>query len=183
MNRSMLAVLIGALMATGTVQAAAQDNTWYAGGKAGWSNYFTIGKCWDVNISIRTVYGNDVLNVTRLALGNPTFLSNLSGNLLTDALSEKKKGITSAPTVNSYYLEDGSFIRIDNLSIGHNFTWVKSKWVKGMRAYITVNNLYTFTKYKGVDPEGSYKGLSFGLDQYNTYPKTRSFTFGINYKF
>ena len=40
MNRSMLAVLIGALMATGTVQAAAQDNTWYVGGKAGWSNYY-----------------------------------------------------------------------------------------------------------------------------------------------
>ena len=42
MNRSMLAVLIGALMATGTVQAAAQDNTWYAGGKAGWSKYFDV---------------------------------------------------------------------------------------------------------------------------------------------
>ena len=41
MNRSMLAVLIGALMATGTVQAAAQDNTWYVGGKAGWSSFFT----------------------------------------------------------------------------------------------------------------------------------------------
>lgn len=40
MNRSMLAVLIGALMATGTVQAAAQDNTWYVGGKAGWSNFY-----------------------------------------------------------------------------------------------------------------------------------------------
>ena len=42
MNRSMLAVLIGALMATGTVQAAAQDNTWYVGGKAGWSNYYGV---------------------------------------------------------------------------------------------------------------------------------------------
>ena len=42
MNRSMLAVLIGALMATGTVQAAAQDNTWYVGGKAGWSNFYGV---------------------------------------------------------------------------------------------------------------------------------------------
>jgi len=150
---------------------------------AGWSNYFTINKNWDASITIRAVYGNDVLNVTRLALGNPTLLNNLSSNLLTDALSEKSKGITSPPTVNSYYLEDGSFIRIDNISIGHNFTWVKSKWIKGLRVYFTANNLYTFTKYSGVDPEASYKGLSFGLDQYNTYPKTRSYTFGINYKF
>ena len=51
MNRSMLAVLIGALMATGTVQAAAQDNTWYVGGKAGWSNFYGV----DYNAQVKEI--------------------------------------------------------------------------------------------------------------------------------
>lgn len=150
---------------------------------AGWSNFFTIYKNIDLSISIVAVVGNDVLNVTKLAFSNPTFLKNLSGNLLKSALDENEKGITSPPILNSYYLEDGSYIRINNLSIGYNFNWIKSKWVKSLRVYFTANNLYTFTKYKGVDPESNYKGLTFGLDQYNTYPKTRSFSFGVNYKF
>ena len=52
MNRSMLAVLIGALMATGTVQAAAQDNTWYVGGKAGWSNFYGV----DYNAQVEELF-------------------------------------------------------------------------------------------------------------------------------
>ncbi|MEZ6930600.1 porin OmpA [Aeromonas sp. S16(2024)] len=51
MNRSMLAVFVGALMATGTVQAAAQDNTWYVGGKAGWSNFYGV----DYNSQVKEV--------------------------------------------------------------------------------------------------------------------------------
>jgi len=149
----------------------------------GWSNYFTFYKYFDVNIVFRAVYGNDVLNVTKLVLGNPEYLNNMSDNLLKEALTEKQKGITSPPEVNSYYLEDGSFLRIDNITLGYNFGWAKSNWLKNLKVYITGSNLYTLTGYTGTDPESTYKGLSFGLDQYNTYPKTRSYTFGLNYKF
>jgi len=150
---------------------------------AGWSNFFTLYKNFDLSLSIVAVVGNDVLNVTKLMFSNPTFLNNLSGNLLKESLDEKAKGITSQPIINSYYIEDGSYVRLSNLSIGYNFNWIKSKWVKNLRVYFSANNLYTLTKYTGTDPESNYKGLSFGLDQYNTYPKTRSFSFGVNYKF
>ena len=65
MNRSMLAVLIGALMATGTVQAAAQDNTWYVGGKAGWSNFYGV----DYNAQVEELFDATKVNENSDDLG------------------------------------------------------------------------------------------------------------------
>jgi iron complex outermembrane receptor protein len=149
--------------------------------EAGWSNYFTFFKNFDANITIRGVYGNDILNVTRMVFENPTILPTL--NTLTSVLDEIDRGLTDAPKVNSYYLEDGSFIRLDNISIGYNVNTQESEWVKKLRVYISSNNLYTLTGYSGIDPETSYDGQSFGLDMYNVYPKTRTLTFGVNITF
>lgn len=147
----------------------------------GWSNYFTIYKNWDLSFAFRAVYGNDVLNVTRLMFGNP---SNLPvRNVLPEALDLYSKGVTQNPVVNSYYLEDGSFIRLENITLGYTFNTAKTKYVKSARFYATSNNLFIITKYKGTDPEQAYEGISFGLDMYNTYPKTRTFTFGVQLSF
>ncbi|HOP05304.1 MAG TPA: SusC/RagA family TonB-linked outer membrane protein [Tenuifilaceae bacterium] len=142
----------------------------------GWSNYFTFFKNWDLSFNIRGVYGYEVFNTTRLIFGNPIWLPNI--NVLQSALDEKEKGLNDNPKLSSYYLEDASFIRLDNLSFGYNLKNVAG--IKNIRLYFASNNLFTLTKYTGVDPEISYDGLSFGLDQYNVYPKTRTFTFGIN---
>ncbi len=144
----------------------------------GWSNYFTIFKNLDMSFSARFVYGFDVLNVTRLVLGNPQWLPNL--NVLRSALDDQAAGLNSAPVVNSYYLEDGSFIRVDNLTLGYTFNTSNIEWLRRLRLYFTSNNLLLLTNYTGIDPEINYNGLSFGLDQYNVYPKTRTFTIGLN---
>jgi iron complex outermembrane receptor protein len=147
----------------------------------GWSNYFTIYKNIDISFTARLVYGFDVLNVTRLVLGNPQWLPNL--NVLRSALADKAAGLNSAPVVNSFYLEDGSFLRLDNLTIGYTFNTSNLEWVKKIRLYFSSNNLFLLTKYSGIDPEIDFNGLSFGLDQYNVYPKTRNFTLGVNFVF
>ncbi len=147
----------------------------------GWSNYFTFLNGFDASIHFRAVYGNDVLNVTRMVFENPTILPTL--NTLTSVQSEIDRGVTDAPKVNSYYLEDGSFIRIDNISLGYNVGLNDSKWIKKLRLYFASNNLLTITGYSGIDPETSYDGLEFGLDMYNTYPKTRTYTFGLQVTF
>ncbi len=144
----------------------------------GWSNYFTIYKKIDVSFALRAIYGFNVLNVTRLIFGNAQWLPNL--NVLHSALVDKAAGINSAPVVNSYYLEDGSFVRLDNITIGYTFDTKNLDWIRKIRVYVTSNNLYTLTGYTGIDPEINYNGLSFGLDQYNVYPKTRTLTFGFN---
>ncbi|MFB2865582.1 porin OmpA [Aeromonas sp. MdU4] len=68
MNKSMLAVLVGGLLAAGAVQAAAQDNTWYAGGKAGWSNYYGVDKNQDIASDFAAV-GNNSESKSDLGLG------------------------------------------------------------------------------------------------------------------
>jgi len=148
---------------------------------AGWSNYFTFFDKLDISFSARCVYGSDILNVTKLVLGNPSWLPTI--NSLQDALDAKELGINDAPKPNSYYLEDGSFIRLDNLSVGYTFDTKKSDWISAFRLSFTSTNLYTLTNYTGVDPELNYSGLSFGLDQYNVYPKTRTYSFGVNISF
>ena len=136
-----------------------------------------------MSFSFRALYGNDVLNVTRMVFANPTVLPSLNG--LEEVLVEAEKGISDAPEVNSYYLEDGSFIKLDNVTVGYNFDVSKLNFIQKLRIYFTSNNVLTLTNYTGLDPETNYSSedLSFGLDQYNVYPKTRTFTFGINVTF
>ena len=147
----------------------------------GWSNYFTFYKNFDFSFSIRAVVGFDVLNVTRMVFANPSVVPQLNG--LTEVIDEMERGLTDFPKVNSYYLEDGTFVRLDNVTLGYNFNTSKINWLSRLRVYFTSNNLLTLTKYSGIDPEITYDGLSFGLDQYNVYPKTRTFTFGVNATF
>ncbi|MDD3890726.1 MAG: SusC/RagA family TonB-linked outer membrane protein [Bacteroidales bacterium] len=142
----------------------------------GWSNYFTFYKNFDLSFNLRAVYGFEIFNTTKLIFGNPIWLP--GQNVLQSALDEAERGLDDNPKPSSYYLEDGSFIRLDNISLGYNFKNVYG--FKNIRVYFASNNLLTITKYSGIDPEISFDGLSFGLDQFNVYPKTRTFTFGVN---
>jgi iron complex outermembrane receptor protein len=142
----------------------------------GWANYFTFFKNFDLSFSVRAVYGYEIFNTTKLIFGNPIWLPEI--NVLQSALDEAERGLNDNPKLSSYYLEDGSFLRLDNLTFGYNIKNVGP--VKNIRIYFASNNLLTLTNYTGIDPEISFSGLSFGLDQYNVYPKTRTFTFGVN---
>lgn len=141
----------------------------------GWSNYFTFLKHFDFSFTVRAVYGHEIFNTTKLIFGNPYWLPAI--NVLESALEEKAKGLNDNPKISSYYLEDASFARLDNLSLGYT---IPLKKITSLRVYFASNNLFTLTKYSGVDPEISAIGRSFGLDQYNVYPKTRTFILGVN---
>jgi len=142
----------------------------------GWSNYFELLRNFDINLTFRAIYGHQIFNTTRLIFGNPIMLPDR--NVLRSAADEYERGLRDSPKVSSYYLEDGSFLRLDNLSIGYNLRHVGG--FDRIRIYLASNNLFTLTNYTGIDPEINYSGLSFGLDQYNVYPKTRTFTLGVN---
>jgi hypothetical protein len=111
---------------------------------------------------------------------NDLFLLNLNAKYWTPL-----KG-SGAFYPHSWAIEDGSFIRINNVTLGYSLpvkTLVKFKMSK-LRFYVTGNNLHVFTKYTGFDPEVSVKSnqLTPNLD-YSAYPKSRSFIFGINATF
>lgn len=147
----------------------------------GFSNSFIIFKNWTVDINFRSMIGNDVYNATRMLLDYPGNLPNL--NCLEDALTWAELGRTSGPAVCDYYVEDGSFLRLDYLALGYNFNMTRIKYIQTLRLYLASNNLFTITGYSGLDPETTIDGLSYGIDMYNVYPKTRSFTIGVNVTF
>lgn len=126
---------------------------------------------------LRGVFGNDVLNGSALYLND---VSRLPGNNILDS----GLGIAKQKLVySSYYIEDGSFVRLDNLQLGYNFKLGQNSKVKRLRVYVTGNNLFVITKYTGIDPEVGQDGMVFGIDAQNYYPKTRSFTAGVNISF
>jgi TonB-linked SusC/RagA family outer membrane protein len=103
-------------------------------------------------------------------------------------------GSTNNKTPSSRFLEDGSYVRLKNLQIGYTIPHkIVDKWhMKGLRIYATGQNLLTFTKYTGLDPEQhtsdnlnneTYRGdVAAGID-WGTYPSARSYVFGVNLNF
>ena len=85
------------------------------------------------------------------------------------------------------YIEDGSYIRLQNISLGYTLPkkWVNSLNLQNVKVYVNLQNVYTWTKYDGLDPEvGSLWGdvLKTGID-YGRYPSPRIYTFGLNVSF
>ena len=152
----------------------------------GWNNTFNW-KNWDASFFFRGTIGNKVLNNPLAAYGNNTYIDGTNvmdnDNLLT--LSENSR-------VCSYYVENASFLRLDNLSIGYTFNTKKIDWLDKARLYVAGQNLFVITGYKGLDPEvenfrgeasDDNAGLSPGIEPRNYMPKARSFTFGVNLTF
>ena len=79
------------------------------------------------------------------------------------------------------YVENGSFLRLDNLTLGYKFNCLN-----GIRVYLTGQNLFVITKYKGLDPEvpiNTNDGLTPGIEAKDFYPKARTFSVGLNINF
>lgn len=132
----------------------------------------------DFSILLRGSVGNDILNVHRLYYEG---LSNFgTTNVLRTSLDDPEY---RAPSVySSRYIEDGSFVKIDNITLGYTFP-IKKTTVQNMRLYVTGQNVATFTNYLGVDPEVSINGLEPGIDTRRYYPGTTTILFGLDINF
>ena len=151
---------------------------WYGG----WNNSFSY-KNFDLNITMRGAFGYQILNFQRMYMENPA-IQNF--NTLKSAYTPVfGKAVLNVPALeyNSYYVEDGDFWKVDNITFGYNFNKFKSSYIKGARIYLSSLNTLTITKYKGLDPEVSRLGLDPGIDGRDKYPSTRSFTMGVNLNF
>jgi TonB-dependent starch-binding outer membrane protein SusC len=141
-------------------------------------NSTTTYKDFELSFFIRGVYGNDVLNFSKMSYANLQWLP--GANVLASALT---MGLKQSPYYNSYYIEKGSFARLDNLTFAYSLKPKDMLGVSRIRFYGTVHNLLTLTKYKGVDPEVPMSGLDPGIEGREYYPKTRSYILGINVTF
>lgn len=132
-------------------------------------------KNFDLSFFLRGVYGNDVLNFSRMAYATTLWLP--GGNVLEEALTN---GLTDNPKYSSYNIEKGSFLRLDNATIGYSLHANSIKYVKGLRLFLNGQNLFLITNYKGMDPEVEMGGLAPGMEGRNYYPKARTVSFGLN---
>jgi iron complex outermembrane receptor protein len=137
-------------------------------------------KNWDFSILFRGVHGNKIFNGTRADLTNAPFI--IKGNGLASAIDESFN-LKLGPS--DYWVEDGSFLRLDNLNIGYKVPVSDNKFISNIRLSFTGSNLFVITKYSGFDPElRADGGGGFGIDRLGGfYPRTRNFAFGINVNF
>jgi iron complex outermembrane receptor protein len=140
-------------------------------------------KNWTAGIVLRGSIGNEVYNCTA---NNLMYTGNLPGrNVLKDALTS---GIAygEQKAFSSRFVEDASFLRLDNLNVSYNFS-VKSLGISHARATLSAQNLFVITDYSGLDPEvssviSSDGNATLGMD-YLSYPRARTFSIGINLTF
>lgn len=147
----------------------------------GWSNTFTLYKHWNIDFALRSWIGNHVYNATKMFFDNPGNLPSL--NALPEAIDWYNQGRITESTIADIYVENASFLKLDYISLAYDFDMSKVKWIQNLSLFLSANNVFTITGYSGVDPETTVNGLSFGIDQYNVYPKTRSFTAGLKVNF
>ncbi|MFB5946826.1 SusC/RagA family TonB-linked outer membrane protein [Albibacterium profundi] len=141
------------------------------------TNSFTY-KNFDFRLFMRGKFDYDILNTSALTYGNKTW----SGNLLEEAFG-KYSEIDDTYMYSDYYLESGSYWKIDEVTVGYTFN-LPTKFVKNLRVYATGQNLATITGYSGNDPDFvSDTGLGPGIDGRSAYPSTRSFLLGLNLTF
>jgi len=151
-------------------------------------------KGFDLNIAIQGTQGNEILNLSR------RFFENLEGNAnqLTTVLNRWKSptdpgnGVTpraNARTtgnnnaVSTRWIEDGSYLRVQNVSVGYLLpaSLISKAKLQQVRIYASAQNLFTFTKYLNFNPEVSnYEGPLTGGVDYGVYPLAKTFTIGIN---
>ncbi len=145
-----------------------------------WNNTLSYRQ-FDLSIIMRGAFGFQILNMAQMFYGVPVMLTR--GNLLRSAYDNVygKRPLADNQELQylSYFVQNGSYWKIDNITLGYHVK-TSGRHIKGLRMYASGSNLFTFTGYKGIDPEVSISGLAPGVDDRNRYPSTRTFTLGAN---
>jgi len=154
----------------------------------GFNNEFTY-RNFDLNCFIQGSQGNDLLSYTLLELETLSGINNATTEILnrwttTNTNTNIPKAFAGRPQrVSTRFIFDGSYLRIKNLALGYSFPNEMMKRIKlqKLRLYVSAQNVFTSTKYRGYDPEVNYRNsnLNAGVD-YASYPNAKSFTAGIN---
>ena len=152
----------------------------------GMTNTFAY-KGFELNVFLQYSYGNKIFNYNAMELESPTGGQNVYQDLVnrwtpTNPSNEYQKATTNRNNiVSDRFIEDGSFLKLKTVSLSYSFPKLNWKHLGGLRLYVTGQNLLTWTKYRGYDPEVSYRGASTleAGEDFGGYPQARTFMFGI----
>lgn len=174
----------------GAITAA--DRTKIGKGMPDWTYGFTFGAEWkgfDFMFMLQGTIGNDIYDATRRTDVRPANLPSYMLNRWTGpGTSNKYPRFVVGDATNwqssDLYITDGSYLRLKNIQLGYTLptNLTRRIFVNKLRLFVAAENLITFTKYAGYDPEISSGGTSLGVD-YGVYPQSRTFTVGFNLGF
>lgn len=158
----------------------------------GFNNSFNW-KNFDLNIFFSWSYGNDILNANRLIFesgwkAQTNQLASYAGRWTPDNPTSDipRAGATGSEEYSSRVIEDGSFLRLKNVSLGYTIPsrQLRKAGISSLRVYVSADNIWTLTNYSGPDPEVSTRNsvLTPGFD-WSAYPRAYGFTAGVNITF
>lgn len=182
--------VLSMLMVMAAITAA--DRTKIGKGMPDWTYGLTFGAEWngvDFMVLFQGTAGNDIFDATRRTDVRPANLPSYMLNRWTgEGTSNKYPRYVVGDATNwqssDLYVTDGSYFRLKNIQLGYTLpqSFTRKFFVDHLRVFVGAENLLTFTKYAGFDPEISSGGTSLGVD-YGVYPQSRTFNFGANIGF
>lgn len=143
---------------------------------------------WDLNFFWSGAFGHDLANSFRIFYENPTQAAGWNVTKSTLDVPE----LNESPQFSSFQIEDASFMRLENLTLGYTVNLPGTSQVKNLRLYVSGNNLWTITNYSGIDPQvrfedfegtGGLEALAPGIERRNQWFTQTSFVFGLNLAF
>ena len=170
----------------------ANDRTDIGKGMPDWTFGFNLGVSWknfDLNMMWQGTAGNDIYDATRrtdIATSNlPSWMLNRwTGEGTSNRIPRFVQGDNVNWQSSDLYVYDGSYLRLKNIQLGYTLpaALTQKVFISSLRFYVAAENLFTFTKYHGFDPEISSGGTSLGID-YGVYPRARVWTIGASLSF
>src|SRR5690606_12629168 len=154
----------------------------------GLTNTFNY-KNFDLSVVLTGAFDFQILNLQRMYYENPTIQYNILDSAFEPVYG--KTQLNYVPEYVSYYVEDGDYVKVENVTLGYNLD-VDISFLKAARVYVSGANLGTITNYKGIDPEiegldpeggRTSNPLAPGIDYRDKYPSVRTFTLGLNLTF
>ena len=148
----------------------------------GWNNTVSY-KNWDFSCFFTGVFGHDVYNGLRAHYTAPDFFAG-GKNVMKEFVTERPASDTGSNIPSDKFIEKGNYIRLQSLTVGYTFNDIFKGWIKSLQLYATMNNVFTITSYKGLDPEVNLGGIDPGVDyRWSTYPHTRTTMIGAKINF
>ncbi|MBP5418508.1 MAG: TonB-dependent receptor [Bacteroidales bacterium] len=147
----------------------------------GWNNTLTY-KNWNMNLFFTGVFGNKIYNGSRAHYTAPDFFSG-GKNVLKEFITDRDPSDNLSNIPSDRFLEKGDYFRLQTISLGYTFEKFDD-WIQSLQLYVTCNNVFTITGYKGLDPEVNLGGIDPGVDyRWNNYPHARTVMIGAKVNF
>jgi len=174
-GKSIFATDENGVVTEGIIGHALPDFTYNFGTALSWKQF-------DLGVNFNGVYGNDIYNNLANVVSQMSKFG--SGWNTTPEAIASGESTSNVLDYSSRYIEDGSYLRLSNATLGYTFKLPKQNYISRLRIYASGSNLLTFTNYSGYDPEVNATRVSNGVPAigigWTSYPKARTFTFGVN---